>query len=117
MTSSAIDLGAEGRDDYFGYGRVDARGAVGALDRIMHGKSVWKRLSGSTALDTMNAIAMNIFNKQPFLIGEIGVNFYDIAKKENISDLDAAKIMIRFSCNLSCSSASSFCMSFRLFEC
>lgn len=38
---------------------------------------------------------MNIFNKQPFLIGEIGVNFYDIAKKENISDLDAAKIMIK----------------------
>ena len=31
---------------------------------------------------------MNIFNKQPFLIGEIGVNFYDIAKKENISDLN-----------------------------
>lgn len=59
MTSSAIDLGAEGRDDYFGYGRVDARGAVGALDRIMHGKSVWKRLSGSTALDTMNAIVGN----------------------------------------------------------
>ena len=23
---------------------------------------------------------MNIFNKRPFLIGEIGVNFYDIAK-------------------------------------
>lgn len=37
---------------------------------------------------------MNIFNKQPFLIAEIGVNFYDIAKKEGISDMDAAKLMI-----------------------
>ena len=38
---------------------------------------------------------MNIFNKKPFLIGEIGVNFYDIARKENISDMDAAKLMIQ----------------------
>ena len=38
---------------------------------------------------------MNIFNKQPFLIAEIGVNFYDIAEKENISDMEAAKLMIR----------------------
>lgn len=38
---------------------------------------------------------MNIFNKKPFLIAEIGVNFYDIAKKEGISDLDAAKLMIK----------------------
>lgn len=37
---------------------------------------------------------MNIFNKQPFLIAEIGVNFYDIALKEGISDMDAAKLMI-----------------------
>lgn len=37
---------------------------------------------------------MNIFNKKPFLIAEIGVNFYDIAKKEGISDMDAAKLMI-----------------------
>lgn len=37
---------------------------------------------------------MNIFNKQPFLIAEIGVNFYDIAEKEGISDMDAAKLMI-----------------------
>ena len=37
---------------------------------------------------------MNIFNKYPFLIAEIGVNFYDIAKKEKISDIDAAKLMI-----------------------
>lgn len=37
---------------------------------------------------------MNIFNKYPFLIAEIGVNFYDIAKKEGISDIDAAKLMI-----------------------
>ena len=38
---------------------------------------------------------MNIFNKKPFLIGEIGVNFYDIAQKEGISNIDAAKLMIR----------------------
>lgn len=38
---------------------------------------------------------MSIFNKRPFLIGEIGVNFYDIAKKENITPIDAAKLMIK----------------------
>lgn len=38
---------------------------------------------------------MNIFNKRPFLIGEIGVNFYDMAKKENITPMDAAKLMIK----------------------
>lgn len=38
---------------------------------------------------------MNIFNKRPFLIGEIGVNFYDITKKENITPMDAAKLMIK----------------------
>lgn len=37
---------------------------------------------------------MKIFNKQPFLIADIGVNFYDIAKKEGISDMEAAKLMI-----------------------
>lgn len=37
---------------------------------------------------------MKIFNKQPFLIAEIGVNFYDIAEKEGMSDMDAAKLMI-----------------------
>ena len=38
---------------------------------------------------------MNIFNKKPFLIAEIGVNFHDIAEKDNISDMEAAKLMIR----------------------
>ena len=37
---------------------------------------------------------MKIFNKKPFLIAEIGVNFYDIAEKDGISDMDAAKLMI-----------------------
>ena len=37
---------------------------------------------------------MDIFNKKPFLIAEIGVNFYDIAKKEGISDMDAAKLLV-----------------------
>ena len=38
---------------------------------------------------------MNLFYKKPFLIGEIGANFYDIAVKENISNMEAAKLMIR----------------------
>ena len=37
---------------------------------------------------------MNIFNKRPFLIADIGFNFFDIAQKEGISDIDAAKLMI-----------------------
>ena len=37
---------------------------------------------------------LNIFNKKPFLIANIGFNFYDIAKKEDISNMDAAKLMI-----------------------
>ncbi len=37
---------------------------------------------------------LKIFKKQPFLIAEIGVNFYDVAEKEGISDMDAAKLMI-----------------------
>ena len=37
---------------------------------------------------------MKIFNKYPYLIAEIGVNFYDIAKKEGMSDMAAAKYMI-----------------------
>lgn len=37
---------------------------------------------------------MNIFVKKPFLIADIGLNFYGISKKENISQLDAIKLMI-----------------------
>ena len=37
---------------------------------------------------------MYIFRKKPFLIGDIGVNYYEIAEKEEISLLDAAKLMI-----------------------
>ena len=37
---------------------------------------------------------MNIFYKKPFLIADIGVNYYDIAEKEEISIMDAAKLMI-----------------------
>lgn len=37
---------------------------------------------------------MHIFNKKPFLIGDIGVNYYEIAEKEELSLLDAAKLMI-----------------------
>jgi len=33
--------------------------------------------------------------KSPYLIAEIGVNFYDTAKQQNISPLDAAKLYIR----------------------
>ncbi|WP_409200565.1 N-acetylneuraminate synthase family protein [Methanobrevibacter sp. DSM 116169] len=38
---------------------------------------------------------MRIFNKKPFLIAEIGVNYYDIAIKEDLSPFDAAKLMIK----------------------
>jgi len=37
---------------------------------------------------------MKIFKRYPYLIAEIGVNFYDIAKKEGMSDMAAAKFMI-----------------------
>lgn len=37
---------------------------------------------------------MNIFYKKPFLIADIGVNYYDIAQKEEISIMEAAKLMI-----------------------
>ena len=31
---------------------------------------------------------------KPFIIAEVGVNYYDIAKKQKISPIDAAKLMI-----------------------
>lgn len=37
---------------------------------------------------------MNIFYKKPFLIADIGVNYYDIAQKEEMSLMDAAKLMV-----------------------
>lgn len=37
---------------------------------------------------------MNIFFKKPFLIADIGVNYYDIAQKEEISNMEAAKLMV-----------------------
>lgn len=37
---------------------------------------------------------MNIFNKHPFLIAEIGINYWDVAQKRNIDAIDAAKLMI-----------------------
>jgi len=36
---------------------------------------------------------------KPFIIAEIGVNYYDIATKENISPLEAAKLMIKEAAN------------------
>ena len=38
---------------------------------------------------------MSIFNEEPFLIAEIGVNYYDIAEKEGISNMEAAKLMVK----------------------
>ncbi len=38
---------------------------------------------------------MTIFNEEPFLIAEIGVNYYDIAEKENITNMQAAKLMVK----------------------
>lgn len=43
----------------------------------------------------MSMIIDIIEKKQVCLIAEIGVNYYDIALKENISAMDAAKLMIR----------------------
>ena len=37
---------------------------------------------------------MNIFYIKPYLIADIGVNYYDIAQKEEISTMEAAKLMI-----------------------
>lgn len=42
----------------------------------------------------MNTIMDRIQKGQFVLIAEIGVNYYDIAKKEKVSPLDAAKLMI-----------------------
>ena len=43
----------------------------------------------------MKSLVMNrIHNKEFVLIAEIGVNYYDIAKKMNITPLEAAKMMI-----------------------
>ena len=42
----------------------------------------------------MNTIISRIKNDKVCLIAEIGVNYYDIAVKENISVMDAAKLMI-----------------------
>ena len=38
---------------------------------------------------------MNIFKKYPFLIAEISFNFYEIAKKEDCSYLEVAKVLIQ----------------------
>lgn len=43
----------------------------------------------------LNTIMNRIENRQFVLIAEIGVNYYDIARKENISPLEAARLMIR----------------------
>ena len=37
---------------------------------------------------------MNIFNRYPYLIADIDVNFYDIAEKEGMSDGPDASCMI-----------------------
>lgn len=37
---------------------------------------------------------MNIFNKRPYLIANIGINFIGIAKKEKVSEIEAVKLMI-----------------------
>lgn len=37
---------------------------------------------------------MNIFNKKPFLIANLSFNFYDLAQREDMSYMDAAKLLI-----------------------
>lgn len=43
----------------------------------------------------MNTIVERIINGKFVLIAEIGVNYYDIAEQKNISNMDAAKLMIQ----------------------
>lgn len=43
----------------------------------------------------MGNVLDRIINKEFVLIAEIGVNYYDIAKKHNISNMEAAKLMIK----------------------
>lgn len=47
----------------------------------------------------MNDIFDVINNQGYYIIAEIGVNYYDIAKKEKISVMDAAKLMCKEACN------------------
>lgn len=42
----------------------------------------------------IDCIMNRLNNKQFVLIAEVGVNYYDIAKKENITNMEAAKLMI-----------------------
>lgn len=37
---------------------------------------------------------MNVFNKRQYLIANMGFNFHEIAQREDISDLEAAKLLI-----------------------
>jgi sialic acid synthase SpsE len=41
-----------------------------------------------------NMVSKNLIFKKSYIIAEIGVNYYDIAKKERITPFDAAKLMI-----------------------
>lgn len=43
----------------------------------------------------MNTISNVLLTQEYCLIAEIGVNYYDIAQKENISNMEAAKLMCR----------------------
>lgn len=43
----------------------------------------------------MNTIIERVKNNQFVLIAEIGVNYYDIAKEKNISNMEAAKLMVK----------------------
>ena len=43
----------------------------------------------------MSCIMERINQGKFVLIAEIGVNYYDIAKKEGISNMEAAKLMVR----------------------
>ena len=43
----------------------------------------------------MSKIIERALTHKAVLIAEIGVNYYDIAKKMNISNMEAAKLMIK----------------------
>lgn len=46
-------------------------------------------------------------SSKPFIVAEVGVNYYDIAKKENIEPIEAAKLMVKKAAN-ACADAIKF---------
>jgi uncharacterized protein YjdB len=60
LYASAKDLGAAGKDDYFGYGRVDAKAALGFLYSNKVGKIVFKETTKPLILGKTYTIAATV---------------------------------------------------------